>query len=429
LLLLAWLLTGAAAHARPYPGLSGLTATADSAATAGTNPAGSTRFSKRAIETELMWFGSESTWESGFEEGGAQTSSRSESDTVVPRVFYIEPLSDRFAFAFTVLGAGFSDDLGEWPGRYFIQNYDALYINALPSLAYRIDEKWSIAGSVAISYASYEQKRAVANIFDPGFGDGKSEIETDSIEFGYGFSALYEPGERTRLGLNYASRIDATQEGDNKLTGLGPRTSEIMEQLGVIGAELEVESTSPQSLFLGVYHEFPNRHAVTLDAAWIDFSEFRLSEFYFNGEGFIESDPDYNDIYALAASYTWPVAQRWMLGVGGLVTSQLVEAGLPDQGLLQLHGFRRCPGDQRSHTRGRLVQGRIHRPRHVPAPDQSEIRWALAGLTTRRPLNWIQVELTAGGRYEVFVTASGSAGLCNGFRHIHRCGHRRPTRR
>jgi long-subunit fatty acid transport protein len=99
----------------------------------------------------------------------------------------------------------------------------------------------------------------------------------------------------------------------------------VIERLGIADAKLEVESTSPQSLFLGVYHEFDNRHAVTLDAAWIDFSEFRLSEFYFNGEAFLETETDTNDIYALAASYTWPVSDRWMLGVGGLATSQLID--------------------------------------------------------------------------------------------------------
>jgi long-chain fatty acid transport protein len=325
LLSLATLVSGCPAEARPYPGFSGLTATADSAATAGTNPAGATRFHKRAIEAEAMWFDSESKWQSGPVEGGEQSTSKSAGETFVPRVFYIEPLNDRFAFSFTVLGAGFSDDLGEWAGRYFMQQYEALYVSALPSLAFRASDRWSVAGSVTITYASYEQERAVRNIFDPGFGDGKSKIETDSVEYGFGLSALYEPSEYTRWGANYGSSLDTSQDGKNKLSGLGPRTSEVMQQLGIIGAEVNVESTSPQSLFLGVYHEFPNGHAVTIDTAWIDFSNFRLSEFYFNGQAFLESQQNYNDIYALSASYTWPVADRWMLGVGGMATSQMVD--------------------------------------------------------------------------------------------------------
>ena len=49
---------------------------------------------------------------------------------------------------------GFSDDLGDWPGRYFIQSYDSIFVSAFPSLAYRIDDRWSVAASAAIQRVS-----------------------------------------------------------------------------------------------------------------------------------------------------------------------------------------------------------------------------------------------------------------------------------
>jgi len=324
-LMLALAASASTVDARPYPGISGLAATADSAATAGSNPAGITRFDQRAFEVELMWFNSESEWESGIRDGDDLSVSENSGDTIVPRVFYVQPINEQLAFSFTVLGAAFSDDFGNWPARYFLKEYQALAVSAFPSLAFEIDERWSVAGSVAVTYASYEQERAVANLFDPGFGDGKSRIETDSVEFGFGLSTLYQASPQTRWGLTYNSEIDTTQDGGNDLSGLGPRTEAAMQRLGLIGADIEVQSTSPQSVLLGLYHEFANDHAVTIDAAWIDFSSFRLSEFYFDGRGFIESDADYNDIYGLAASYTWPVTDRWMLGVGGLITNQLID--------------------------------------------------------------------------------------------------------
>ena len=322
----AALLLGAnLASARPYPGLSGLAASADSAETAATNPAGITRFTQRAFEVEIMWFTSESEWESEFSTSGGEFNSKDSSDTIVPRVFYIEPLTDRLSASFTILGAGFSDDLGDWPGRYFIESYDSVLISAFPSLAYRINDQWSVAGSLALSYSSFEQERAVRNIFDPGFGDGKSELETDGFEVGFGLSTLYQSSERTRWGLTYQSEIEPDQDGDSDFSGLGPNTEAVMKRLGVIGADINVESTSPQSVLAGVYHEFPNNHAVTVDLAWIDFSQFRLSEYYFNGEALAESDPSYDDIYAITTSYTWPVSERWMLGVSALATNQMID--------------------------------------------------------------------------------------------------------
>ncbi len=313
------------ADARPYPLGTGLAAAADSAQTASSNPAGISRFAQRAVDADVLVFSSESEWESEFSGNGIQFNSKDSSETVVPRFALIQPINDRFSTSFTFLGTGFSDDLGDWPGRYFIESYDSVLVSAFPSLAYRIDDQWSLAASAAITYSSFEQERAVRNIFDPGFGDGRSKIEADSIELGFGLSTLYQFSENTRWGLTYSSEINPSRDADNDLSGLGPRTEEAMRRLNILDADLTIESTSPQSMSTGVYHEFADKSAVTADLVWIDFSEFRLSEFYYDGQSFASSDPRYDDIYALSASYSWPVSRRWMLGVGGLVTNQMVD--------------------------------------------------------------------------------------------------------
>ena len=322
---LACLVLCTAADARPYAGISGLAATADSAETAGSNPAGIVRFEKRAYAAEIMWFSSESEWESEFTGSDVEFNSKDSNDTIVPRIFFVQPLSDRLSASFTILGAAFSDDLGDWPGRYFITEYDSVFMNAFPSLAWRIDDRWSVAGSLAISYTTYEQKRAVRNIFDPGFPDGESELDTDGVEFGFGLSTLFQASERTRWGLTYQSEIEPDQDADSDFSGLGPRTERVIEELGLFNSDVSVERTSPQSVLAGVYHEFTNNHAITVDVSWIDFSEFRLSEFYFDGEALTENDTEYDDIYAISTSYTWPVSRRWMLGVSGLATNQMID--------------------------------------------------------------------------------------------------------
>ncbi len=322
------LLTTVASHladARPYPLGTGLAASADSAQTASSNPAGIARFSQRAIDVDILWFSSESEWASEFSGTGAQFNSRNSGDTVVPRFAIIQPINDRLTTSFTFLGTGFSDDLGDWPGRYFIQSYDSIFVSAFPSLAYRIDDQWSVAASAAITYSSFEQERAVRNIFDPGYGDGRSKVEADSVEFGFGLSILYQGSERTRWGLTYSSEINPSRDADSQLSGLGPNTEAVMRRLGLLDADLSIESTSPESMVAGLYHEFANDAAVTVDLAWINFSDFRLSEFYFNGESFARSSPRYDDIYALSASYSWPIGPRWMVGVGGLLTNQMID--------------------------------------------------------------------------------------------------------
>ena len=328
LLVMALLVSAASsglANARPYPLGTGMAASADSAQTASSNPAGIARFSERAVEADILWFTSESEWQSELSGTGTQFNSQDSGNTVVPRMAIIQPINEKFSTSFTFLGTGFSDDLGDWPGRYFIKRYESVFVSAFPSVAYRIDNQWSVAASAAITYSKFEQERAVRNIFDPGFGDGRSKIEADSLEFGWGISTLYQSSERTRWGLTYKSEINPERDADNDLSGLGPNTEAVMRRLNILDADLTIESTSPQSMLAGVYHEFANHGAVTVDLAWLDFSNFRLSEFYYDGASFARSDSQYNDIYSLSTSYSWPASDRWMLGIGGLVTNQMID--------------------------------------------------------------------------------------------------------
>ncbi|MEH6611655.1 MAG: outer membrane protein transport protein [Halioglobus sp.] len=313
------------AAARPHAGFTGLGAAADSAATAGTNPAGITRFDANTYQVELYTINSSSTWEGQLGEDGPVSSSSESNTTLVPSGYLIMPINDKFTFGFTILGAGFSDDFGDWPGKYFVTSFDSVNINAFPSIAYRVNDKLSVAGSLALGYSLYDQERAIANVFDPGLADGSASLETDGFSVGFGLSALYEISHTTRWGLSYLASTEPTLEGEAKFSGLGPNTEAVLDSGGFIGADIEVESKSPQSLLLGVYHEFDNSHALTADLAWSEFSEFQLSEFYFDGEGIADNEGEYEDIWAFSLGYSWPVSNQWMLGVSATYVDDMVK--------------------------------------------------------------------------------------------------------
>jgi long-chain fatty acid transport protein len=313
------------AAARPYPGQTGMAASADSAATAGTNPAGITRFKTRHVKGELLSFFSDNTWEGSVGNSGQSFKSDDTNTTIVPTTYLVQPINDDWTFGFTILGSGFSEDFGNWPGRYLVETYDLIYVSAFPTLAYRVNDKLSIAASLALTYTNYEQTRAVLNPLDPGFGEGEMEIEADGTTVGFGLSALYEFNEHTRIGISYHSELDPELEGDAKFSGLGPNTEALLSSAGLINADIDMNSRTPQSVLAGLYHEFPNRHAVTLDIVWADFSEFKLSEKYVNGTSISDNDVDYDDIVAASVSYTWPLNDRWMLGVGGLYVDDMID--------------------------------------------------------------------------------------------------------
>jgi len=317
-------LAGVASAAGPYPAKTGLAASADNASVAGNNPAAMTRFDSRNMRFEVLSFFSESTWE-GQVGGGPTFSSEDSGTTVIPSGNMVMPLKNDWYFGFTVLGSGFSDDFADdWPGRYFIDEYTMVYLSAFPSIAKKVTDKLSLAASLALSYTDYEQIKAVPNV-DPGFGDGSLQIEADGTTVGFSLSSLYEFNDRTRIGVVYRSELDGDLEGVANFSGLGPTTESILDAAGLLGANINVTSRTPQAINAGIYHEFADGGAMTFDMVWSDFSEFKLSETYVNGNQFIDTSTNYDDIFAFSASYNRPISDRLRIGFGAMFVDDMVD--------------------------------------------------------------------------------------------------------
>jgi long-chain fatty acid transport protein len=309
----------------PYPAISGIAASADDASVAGMNPAAMTLFDERNMKFEVMAFFSDNTWKGKFGEVGPEYRTDDSDTTVVPVGNMVTPVRDNLWFGMTMLGSGFSDDYGDdWPGRYFIEEYDLIYISAFPSLATKINDRLSVAASLALTYTSYEQTKSVLNL-PPGSDDGRLVIDTDGWSAGWALSGLYEISETTRVGLSYRSKIDPELDGRAKFSDLSEVTESILDAAGLLNARVDVTSTEPQSVVAGVYHEFDDGSALTVDGVWSDFSDFTLAEMYVNGDQLFENEAEYDDILAVSASYSRQVADRWRVGIGGFVTNDMIE--------------------------------------------------------------------------------------------------------
>jgi long-chain fatty acid transport protein len=309
----------------PYPTQTGISAAADSALTASGNPAGITRFNSMNIRVDLHGFSSDNTFEGQVGDAGPTIRSVDENTTVIPHGNIVVPLRDNLWFGFTILGSGFEEDFGDdWIGRYFLQEYQLLYVSMFPSLATKINDKLSVAGSLAITYTSYEQDKAVLNVDDPT-QDGKLNIDTDGFSIGFGLSALYEVNDQTRFGLVYRSELDPELDGKASFSNLTPTTEAILDAAGLLNAKIDVTSRSPQSITAGMYHEFADTSAVVFDLIWADFSEFKLSEVYVEGNQIVETDAIYEDIFGLSVGYNLPLNDRWRLGFGALYIDDMIE--------------------------------------------------------------------------------------------------------
>ena len=313
-----------AAHAGPYPAKSGISAAGDDASVAGNNPAAMTLLESRQYRAGMFTFVSDSTFEGQVGTDGPTFVSESDSVTVIPSFSFVQPFKDDWRFGFTVLGMGFSEDYGEdWAARYVVQDYTLLYLTAFPSIAKKVTDKLSLAGSLMLTYTVFEQTKAVINL-PPGSPDGQMVLDVDGTTVGYSASMLYEFTDQTRFGAVYRSELNPDLDGSLDFSGLTATTEDLLRQAGVLDAEATATSRSPQSVNAGIYHEFGDTSAITVDVVWMDFSEFSLTEVYLDGDQLIPTDPTYEDIFALSVGYNRPLTERVRIGFGAFYSQEMV---------------------------------------------------------------------------------------------------------
>lgn len=197
-----------------------------------------------------------------------------------------------------------------WVGRYYALESDLLTTNVAPTIAYKINNQFSIGANVQAQYIQAKLTQAV----DFGVGDGISKLTGNDYGFGYGVGALWEPRQDTRIGLNYRSRIQHTLDGDLKV-----RTPAGALAVNV-GAKADV--TTPDVLSLGITHELNDQWSVSGELAWTNWSLFNhLTVIDDNGTTRQDIQEDWSDTVFVALGAEYKYNPLWTFR-GGLAYDQ-----------------------------------------------------------------------------------------------------------
>ncbi len=134
--------------------------------------------------------------------GGEQTSA-----TPLLGMYYSNQLSGRLTFGaglFSVSGTAI-DPFDSWAGRFQLQEIELLSLTAVASLAYKIDNAWSIGASAGVTYGDLDFRLATPS---PLGGEGSVRLQGDDIRPMAILGVHYEPNERVRLGVTAFSGFD-----------------------------------------------------------------------------------------------------------------------------------------------------------------------------------------------------------------------------
>jgi long-chain fatty acid transport protein len=313
-----WLMVGVASLALAAgPANTGMFATADSAETVYTTPAGMTRLEGTQKTLGSLIVHSFSTFEvdDSLTTTGGGNPDEDDFPVGIPAFYYVRPFGEDWRAGFSLnVPAGFGSSYGkDWAGRYYSDEFSLVFIGFNPAVAYRVNKWLSLGGALGINYTLSNTKTRINN---PGSSpDGKVEIESSGFGISFLISAMLELSPHTRIGLNYRTESDSDLDAEADFDNLVAPPN-VLAQLEDVADDIEIGSTVPQQVQLGLFHEFGCGLSVAADLMWLDFSEFGVTDVSISNLSIEAPDDLYKDFWAASIGLGFPINDQIRGGVG-----------------------------------------------------------------------------------------------------------------
>ncbi|NAW57249.1 MULTISPECIES: outer membrane protein transport protein [unclassified Vibrio] len=308
---------------------SGEAAVADNAAVLARNPSAMTLFDRAQFSGALTVIDPEvDVWD--------RTNGESAKDVApvqfVPAAYYISPVNEKWAWGigmFTTYGVAtdYPDNIqaGDLAG-----DTSLISVNLNPSVAYRINDNFSIGAGVNLVYAQAEltrHKGALAPFFGGSASDKLIGLEGDTFGWGWNVGAMYEINQNNRFGFGYRSKVDLDfDDGEFKSYDSG------IASKSTVDGRLEI--SLPAIWEISAFHQITEAFAVHYSyqhTDWSTFTELKATSSDCNngtaGECFLKKE-DYDDNGRWSLGGTYQFNQNWIGRIGFAYDEQAGEATL-----------------------------------------------------------------------------------------------------
>lgn len=299
---------------------AGYSARAQDASTVLTNPAGMTR-----LEGSQTLLGAQALYaDVELSIGGGTSPGLGGSDGGNPiglfpggSAFYTNQLSPEVTVGFGVAGNfGLAVDYDDqWVGRYYVRKGVLIGASLLPSVAWRVNDKFSVGASLNAMYGMLENKVAINNITGP---DGALKLDDNEWGWGGNVGLLYEFDADTRVGLTYTSEVELDFKTNAEWTGLAPGLEALLNSRGLLNAPIDLSVNVPQTAMLSIYHRFDSGLALLASAGWQDWSEFGRVEVSVDSSNptSLTTDLPFEDTWHGAFGAQYPLSESWRMNFG-----------------------------------------------------------------------------------------------------------------
>lgn len=310
---------------------AGYAARAQDAATVATNPAGMTRLEK----SEFMGGFQALYGDVGFSPNANTTVAGGDGGTSVgflpgASAFYVHNMSEDLRLGiglFSNFGLAYEYDSG-WVGRYYTTKGALVGLSFMPTIAYRINEQFSVGGGINCMYGIFSSEAAVNNL-GPNAEDGRLKVEDETFGFGANIGLLYELSEATRFGVTYSSEVDLDFDDVPEFKNVGPLMTAALNRAGLIDNSLNLDFTVPQMVMTSFYHAVDQKTAILGNVGWQDWSEFGKIGIQIDSEDptSLTANRDYDDTWHAALGFQHRCCDPWLLSFGIAYDSSMMDSG------------------------------------------------------------------------------------------------------
>ncbi len=321
---------------------SGGAASADDASTVWYNPAGMTRFSGTHISAALHgifpnadYTDTGSILNPGLTGGTPVPLTGKNFDSaknaIVPNFYMTHSINDRISVGFG-MNAPFglvTDHDGDWIGRYHALRSDVATVNLNPSVAFKVNDRFSVGIGFSAQYIDVKLSQSVdmsaaclsaaskglvplstcagLGLTTPGnpATDAQSRLEGSDWSFGYNIGFLFEPMEGTRFGLHYRSHIKHNLDGAVEFFHSSPATAGFAAAAGLVNQPASAGLDLPESVSVSGFHQINSRWSVQGDITWMKWNRFNeLAITFANGRDSVTPEQWDNTLrYAVGTTF------------------------------------------------------------------------------------------------------------------------------
>lgn len=285
------------------------------------------------IGLNLDYAGNDGTTENGREKSQA-----------IPHGYLLHQINDStwVGLAMTVpfgMGTEFGDD---WSQADHGISAQILTFDFNPNVAWKASEKLSFGAGVSVQYASADltkktyladtaegKKNGGSAVF--GLSSVRSEIDADSIAWGWNVGMMWSPLENLRFGLSYRSKVKHDADGDltideasldttAPITGKAPNDTALAGMLGQLGVYGELPGSAvvsaPAWAMATVAWDVNNLLSLYGTFRWTDWSSFDKLDIESKGSTMTTIKNNWRDTYLTSLGADLRVTDRWTLRGG-----------------------------------------------------------------------------------------------------------------